>query len=103
MYGHVALRFMLWLARGRPLDVSLDFPLGLLPRRFSVFVAYFAVGLALKNGKVVNVVHGHLPGTFFQHRLDEGALKSVGPHAPSMRVGRRGSPAQAADGGRGVF
>ncbi len=86
-----------------PLMLALDFPLGLLPRRFSVFVAYFAVGLALKNGKVVNVVHGHLPGIFFQHRLDEGALESVGPHAPSMRVGRRGSQAQAADGGRGVF
>lgn len=82
---------------------AVDFPLGLLPRRFSVFVAYFAVGLALKNGKVVNVVHGHLPGAFFQHRLDEGTLETVGPHAPSMRVGRRGSPAQAADGGRGVF
>ena len=95
--------FSCGLLGGVPLMFAVDFPLGLLPRRFSVFVAYFAVGLALKNGKVVNVVHGHLPGAFFQHRLDEGALESVGPHAPSMRVGRRGSPAQAADGGRGVF
>jgi len=77
--------------------------LGYYQSHFSVSVAYFAMGLALKNGKVVNVVHGHLPGIFFQHRLDEGALETVGPHAPSMRVGRRGSPAHAADGGRGVF
>jgi hypothetical protein len=41
----------LWLAWGRPFDVSMDFPLGQLPRRFSVFVAYFAVGLALKMEK----------------------------------------------------
>jgi len=61
------------------------------------------IGAQNINGKVVNVVHGCLPGTFFQHRLDEGALGSVGPHAPSMRVGRRGSPAHAADGGCGVF
>jgi Na+/citrate or Na+/malate symporter len=33
---------------GVPLMFALGFPLGLLPRRFSVFVAYFAVGLALK-------------------------------------------------------
>jgi hypothetical protein len=31
-----------------PLMSAVDFPLGLLPRRFSVFVAYFAVRLALK-------------------------------------------------------
>ncbi len=88
---------------GSALMFALDFSLGLLPRSFSVFVAYFAVRLALENGKVVNVFNGHLPGTFFQHRLDEGAIESVGPHAPYMRVGRRGSPAQATDGGRGSF
>jgi hypothetical protein len=81
---------MLWLARGVSLMFAVDFPLGLLPRSFSVFVTYFAVGLALKNGKVVNVVHGHLPGALFQLWLD-GGLEYVGHRAPSMRVGGRGS------------
>ena len=52
----------------------LYFPLGLLPRRFSVFVAYFAVGLTLKNGKVVNVLNGHLPDTADATRIARHCL-----------------------------
>jgi hypothetical protein len=40
--------FSCGLLGGVSLMFAVDFPLGLLPRRFSVFVAYFAVGLALK-------------------------------------------------------
>ncbi len=40
--------FSCGLLGGVPLMFAVDFPLRLLLRRFSVFVAYFAVGLALK-------------------------------------------------------
>jgi hypothetical protein len=44
LYG-ISCGFVAW---GVSLMFAVDFSLGLLPRRFSVFVAYFAVGLALK-------------------------------------------------------
>jgi hypothetical protein len=49
---------------------------------FSVLCSLLRCGVSAQNGKVVNVVHGHLPGIFFQHRLDGGGSGPWGPMPP---------------------
>jgi hypothetical protein len=82
--------FSCGLLGGVPLMFLWIFHLGYYHVIFLYFCSLFRCGIGSQNGKVVNVVHGHLPGALFQLRLD-GGLEYVGHLAPSMRVGGRGS------------